>query len=110
MRCRWARASRRRGAEDADRAWPCGRCPGRGPRDLARRTRRVPRGLEARAGWGKDLPDWLRNARWNFGSFTPDKAPRSGANQAICLACHKRQAVVGYVYTFNELRDAAHAR
>ncbi len=67
-------------------------------------------GMEARAGWGKDLPDWLRNASWNFGSFTADKAPRSGGNQAICLACHKRQALVSYVYTFNELRDAAHAR
>jgi hypothetical protein len=66
--------------------------------------------MESRAGWGKDLPAWLRNANWNYGSFTADKAPRPDANQAICLACHKRQALVSYVYTFSELRDAAHAR
>lgn len=66
--------------------------------------------MESRAGWGQDLPAWLRNARWNFGAFTPDKASRPGANQAICLACHRRQALVSYIYTFNELRDAAHAR
>ena len=66
--------------------------------------------MESRAGWGADLPEWLRNARWNFGAFTADKAPRPDANQAICLACHRRQALVGYVFTFNELREAAHPR
>ncbi|HEX3762013.1 MAG TPA: cytochrome P460 family protein [Kofleriaceae bacterium] len=67
-------------------------------------------GMEARAGWGRELPDWLRNASWNYASFTPDKQPMPGANQATCLACHRRQALVSYVFTFNELRDAAHAR
>jgi cytochrome c553 len=67
-------------------------------------------GMEARAGWGQDLPDWLRNAHWNFGTFTPGKAPLATANQAVCLACHKRQALVGYLFTFNELSDAAHGR
>jgi cytochrome c553 len=67
-------------------------------------------GMESRAGWGRDLPDWLRNASWNYGKFTPDKLPSSDVNQAACLACHRRQALVGYVYTFNELRDAAHPR
>lgn len=67
-------------------------------------------GMEARAGWGKDIPEWLRNASWNYGSFTPSKQPNPQTNQATCLACHKRQALVSYVYTFNELRDAAHAR
>jgi cytochrome c553 len=66
--------------------------------------------MESRAGWGQDLPEWLRNARWNYGKFTPGKLPNSDANQAVCLACHRRQALVSYVYTFNELRDAAHAR
>jgi hypothetical protein len=34
--------------------------------------------------------------------------PIANANQAPCLACHRRQALVGYIYTFNDLRDAAH--
>lgn len=66
--------------------------------------------MESRAGWGQELPEWLRNARWNYGKFTPAKVPDRDANQAVCLACHRRQALVSYVYTFNELRDAAHAR
>lgn len=66
--------------------------------------------MESRAGWGQDLPEWLRNARWNYGKFTPGKLPDRDTNQAVCLACHRRQALVSYVYTFNELRDAAHAR
>jgi hypothetical protein len=67
-------------------------------------------GMELRTGWGRELPDWLRNASWNYGKFTPGKQPSSDANQAVCLACHRRQALVGYIYTFNELRDAAHVR
>lgn len=66
-------------------------------------------GMESRAGWGADLPAWLRNASWNFGTFTANRAPSPDANQAVCLACHKRQALVSHVYTFNELRDATHA-
>jgi cytochrome c553 len=67
-------------------------------------------GMESRAGWGRELPDWLRNANWNYGSFTADKAPNAAANQAVCLACHKRQALVSHIFTFNELRDTVHAR
>jgi hypothetical protein len=66
-------------------------------------------GMEARAGWGQAIPAVLRNATWNYTLFGPDKAPRE-VNQAPCLACHKPQAAVGYVFTFNELRDRAHAR
>jgi cytochrome c553 len=65
-------------------------------------------GMEARAGWGNDIPAWLRNADWNYGSFTVDRAPNSSSNQAVCLACHKAQDAVGYVFTFNELWDRAH--
>jgi cytochrome c553 len=64
--------------------------------------------METRAGWGKDIPALLRNADWSYGTFTPDRAPSRDANQAVCLACHKAQAAVGYLFTFNELRDRAH--
>jgi cytochrome c553 len=65
-------------------------------------------GMESRAGWGTNLPTWLRNADWNYGSFTVDRAPKPDANQAVCLACHKGQAAVSYVFTFNEISDKAH--
>ena len=66
-------------------------------------------GMEARAGWGQDIPSTLRNATWNYTLFRADKSPRDG-NQAMCLACHKPQAAVSYVFTFSELWDKAHAR
>jgi cytochrome c553 len=67
-------------------------------------------GMEARVGWGQDIPAWLRNASWNYTLFSADKAPRGDSNQAECLACHKPQAVVGYLFTFNELWDKARSR
>jgi cytochrome c553 len=67
-------------------------------------------GMEARNGWGSAIPVWLRNGSWNYGSFNADRTARRDANQAACLACHKPQAVVSYLYTFDELRGAAHAR
>jgi cytochrome c553 len=66
-------------------------------------------GMEARAGWGQDIPALLRNATWNYTLFRSDKTPRDG-NQAMCLACHKPQAAVSYVFTFNELWDKARSR
>jgi cytochrome c553 len=66
-------------------------------------------GMEMRAGWGDGIPALLRNANWNYRTFTADKAPGE-TNQAACLACHKPQAAVSYVFTNNELQDKASAR
>ena len=41
------------------------------------------------AGWGKDIPEMLRNEDWNYAVFTTAKQQRPGVNQAECLACHK---------------------
>jgi cytochrome c553 len=64
-------------------------------------------GMEMRAGWGKDIPELLRNADWNYGVFTADKAAKPGVNQTICLACHKPQAAVSYLFSFKELQAKA---
>lgn len=64
-------------------------------------------GMELHPGWGNPIPPWLRNADWNYGSFTTAKIPNPDTNQAVCLACHKPQSAVSYVFTFNELWDAA---
>jgi cytochrome c553 len=55
-------------------------------------------GMEARAGWGNDVPELLRNADWNYGLFTADRRARP-LNQAVCLACHKPVAKDSYVFT-----------
>jgi cytochrome c553 len=62
------------------------------------------------AGWGKDIPDMLRNEEWNYAVFTLDKQQRPGVNQAECLACHKPLDKVSYTYTLTELTGVAKKR
>jgi hypothetical protein len=58
------------------------------------------------AGWGRDIPDMLRNGDWNYAVFTPDKQQRAGVNLAECLACHKPLDKVSYTFTLKQLADA----
>ncbi|HUQ26231.1 MAG TPA: cytochrome P460 family protein [Burkholderiales bacterium] len=61
--------------------------------------------MESGAGWGKDIPDMLRNADWNYAIFSTDKQHRP-INQAECLACHKPLDNVSYVFTLKPLGAA----
>jgi cytochrome c553 len=63
--------------------------------------------MEREASWGRDIPEMLRNENWNYAVFTAAKAPRPGINQAECLACHKPQDKVSYIFTLKELTAAA---
>jgi cytochrome c553 len=58
------------------------------------------------AGWGKDIPEMLRNEDWNYTVFTTDKRHRPGMNQGMCLACHKPLDSASYVFTLKELAAA----
>ena len=58
------------------------------------------------AGWGKDIPEMLRNDEWNYAVFTLDKKHRPGVNQAECFACHKPLDKVSYTFTLKELAAA----
>jgi hypothetical protein len=62
------------------------------------------------AGWGKDIPDMLRNEDWNYAVFTAAKQHRPGVNQAECLACHKPLDKVSYTFTLKQLAEAGRAR
>ena len=62
------------------------------------------------AGWGKDIPDMLRNEEWNYAVFTLAKQQRPGVNQAECLACHKPLDKTSYTFTLNQLTSVAKAR
>ena len=59
--------------------------------------------MQSGAGWGKDFPEMLRNADWNYAVFTTDKQHRPGVNQAECLGCHKPLDNVSYVFTLKPL-------
>jgi len=58
------------------------------------------------AGWGKDIPEMLRNENWNYAIFTTGKQHRPGVNQAECLACHKPLDNVSYTFTLKQLAGA----
>ncbi len=58
------------------------------------------------AGWGKDIPEMLRNGDWNYAVFTADKRQRPGVNQAECLACHKPLDSTSYTFTLKQLAEA----
>jgi cytochrome c553 len=62
------------------------------------------------AGWGKDIPEMLRNEEWNYAVFTLAKQQRPGVNQAECLACHKPLDKTSYTFTLNQLTSVAKAR
>ena len=59
------------------------------------------------AGWGKDIPEMLRNGNWNYAIFSADGKLRAEANQAECLACHKPRASTSYLFLHDELAAAA---
>jgi cytochrome c553 len=55
------------------------------------------------AGWGKDIPEILRNENWNYAVFTTAKQYQPGVNQAECLACHKPLSNESYTFTIKQL-------
>lgn len=67
-------------------------------------------GMEARAGWGKDIPELLRNANWNYGVFAADKTLRAEVNHAICLACHKAKVESSFVFGLPKIQAKAGAK
>jgi hypothetical protein len=62
--------------------------------------------MQRDAGWGKEIPEALRNEDWNYAIFTTAKQHRPGVNQAECLACHKPLDKVSYTFTLKELAAA----
>jgi cytochrome c553 len=58
------------------------------------------------AGWGKEIPEMLRNADWNYAVFTAAKQPRPGVNQAECFACHKPLEKASFAFTLKQLASA----
>ena len=57
------------------------------------------------AGWGKDIPNMLRNEDWNYAVFSLEKQQRP-INHAECLGCHKPLDNVSYTFTLKQLAGA----
>ncbi|MGI9385643.1 MAG: cytochrome P460 family protein [Methyloligellaceae bacterium] len=63
--------------------------------------------MEMQPGWGKDIPEILRNGDWNYAVFTADKKLKAGVNQAKCFACHKPLTDTSYVFSLKKLQEKA---
>ena len=61
-------------------------------------------------GWGREIPDILRNEDWNYAVFQPDGSPRPRTNHAECLACHRAQDEASFMFTYKELSGRAGGR
>ena len=59
------------------------------------------------AGWGKEIPEILRNGDWHYAVFSTDKTRRAAVNQATCLACHKPLDKDDYLFTIKEIKAKA---
>jgi cytochrome c553 len=66
--------------------------------------------MERQAGWGKDIPDMLRNDEWQYTVFTTAKQHRADVNMAECLACHKPLDKESYTFTWKQLMEVAKAK
>ena len=62
--------------------------------------------MQRDAGWGKEIPDMLRNEDWHYAIFALDKKLRPGQNHAECLGCHKPLDKASYTFTLKELAAA----
>jgi len=60
-------------------------------------------------GWGKDIPEMLRNEDWNYAAFSTAKEQRP-VNQAECLACHKPLDKTSFTFTLKQLTDVAKSK
>lgn len=66
--------------------------------------------MERGAGWGKDIPENIRNGDWQYAVYGPDRKLRAGVNQAECLACHKPLPADSYLFSIKALAAAAKSK
>jgi cytochrome c553 len=58
--------------------------------------------MEARTGWGADVPELLKNGDWNYALFDGKKQVRE-FNYARCLACHKPKEKQSFVFGLEQV-------
>ncbi|MCC6890248.1 MAG: cytochrome P460 family protein [Hyphomicrobiales bacterium] len=63
--------------------------------------------MEKQAGWGKDVPEDIRNGDWQYQAFLPDRTPNPKAQLAGCFKCHKPFDKQDFVFSWDGLRMTA---
>lgn len=62
--------------------------------------------MEKRAGWGKDVPEEIRNSDWQYQAFRSDRTPNPKAVLSNCFKCHKPLDKQDFVFSWDGLRTA----
>jgi len=60
--------------------------------------------MEKQPGWGKSVPEDIRNGDWQYQAFTTDRKPNPKAVLANCFKCHKPLDKQDFVFSWNPLR------
>ncbi len=63
--------------------------------------------MEKRPGWGKDVPEEIRNGDWQYQAFLTDRTPNPKAVLAGCFKCHKPLDRQDFVFSWDGLRTVA---
>jgi len=95
----FAECMRRRSAPTASRSWASTASSCRKNWSPTRRWR-------GEAGWGKDIPEMLRQRNWNYAVFTNREAAAARREPGRVLGCHKPLDNVSYTFTLKQLAAA----
>jgi hypothetical protein len=60
--------------------------------------------MEKRPGWGKDVPEEIRNGDWQYQAFLTGQTPNPKAVLANCFKCHKPLDKQDFVFSWDLLR------
>jgi hypothetical protein len=63
--------------------------------------------MEKRPGWGKDVPEDIRNGDWQYQAYLANRTPNPKAVLANCFKCHKPLDKQDFVFSWDGLRTAA---
>jgi hypothetical protein len=60
--------------------------------------------MEKQAGWGKDVPEEIRNSDWQYQAFTTAREPNPKAVLSACFKCHKPLDKQDFLFSWNLVR------
>ena len=62
--------------------------------------------MEKREGFGKTIPEKIRNGEWEYQSFTATRAVNEKANLGNCFTCHLPLDKQDFVFSYDKLKTA----
>jgi len=66
--------------------------------------------MKKEQGWGKKIPQEIRNGDWKYGFFKSNKEHHPTRNIAKCMACHQPLSAQEFMFSFESLNEHLQAR